>query len=70
MKRELTVWPNFNPEYVLEVLRTTSPDLLNQTEELRRVLDEACYAIIIQRAELEAALKWYRDAPGLLKEAH
>lgn len=63
MKTEFTQRDNFHPSYVLEVLGTTAPDLLNQTAELRRVLEEACHALLIERDKRATILHWYNLFP-------
>jgi hypothetical protein len=63
MKRNLTTRNKFDANYVLKVLKTTSPDLLDQTPELRRVLEEACHLILMLNNMLGEIGLWYRDAP-------
>jgi len=67
MKRDLTTRDRFDASYVLEVLKTTPPDLLGQTPELRRVLEEACRLICILRDRPSEVSLWYGDAPELIK---
>ena len=67
MKRNLTTRNDFDANYVLKVLKTTPPDLLDQTPELRRILEEACHQILMLQDKLWEVGLWYEQAPEWLK---